>query len=856
MTGDVMKKVVLVDGNNLLFRSYYATAYSGTIMRNSKGFPTNALYGFVSMINKIIEEEEPNYMVVAFDIGKNFRKEKYDFYKEGRSQTPDDLKLQMPIARDVLNAMGVAYLELAPYEADDIIGTIAAHAERDPEYVSLIVSSDKDLLQLISFETEIKLLKQTGYIRYNLESFKEAYGIEPKRIIDLKALMGDSSDNIPGVKRIGEKTALKLLQEYGSLDGVYENIDNIKGKTQEKLLVDKENAYMSLELATIYREVPVEVNFEKFKYAGPNKEELQKIYEELEFYSLLKNMPSLKKEKVANEYHVVTNVDEIQLEQKVAFYLETSDLNYHFSSPIALSITDSKNTYFVKKELINEVIPLLKGHDLYTYDLKKNNIVLKENIECKLDLMLASYLIDLPSSEDMAPLLQKYSYSIPKYEDLKKNEFNDLENVITLKSKFIYKYSDKILELVHEANEDKILYNIEMPLIEVLTEMEKNGFKFENSVLLEMKEEVIKRIDRISNEIYELSGEKFNISSPKQLGEVLFGKMEIGKSRKINRGYKTDIKTLQKYVDRHPIINKVLEYRNLTKLLNTYLDGLNDYVLDDGKIHTIFNQTLTRTGRLSSMEPNLQNIPVREEYGRMIRKAFVPSNDLIVSADYSQIELRILAHISNCQELIDAFNNDEDIHTKVAADIHGIKESEVTKQMRSMAKAVIFGIVYGISGFGLGENLHISSRDANHFIDKYYEFYPGVKIYMENIVKEAYKNCEVKTLFGRIRKINELKDASFRTRAMGERMALNTPIQGTSADIMKMAMIEVYKKIKEHNLASKMILQVHDEIIIDAKKEELEELNDILKNVMENIVKLSVPLKIEINTGVNWYDAK
>ncbi len=851
-----MKKVVLVDGNNLLFRSYYATAYTGTIMRNSKGIPTNALYGFVSMINKIIEEEMPNYMVVAFDIGKNFRKEKYDFYKEGRSDTPDDLKLQMPIARDVLRAMGVAYRELAPYEADDIIGTIAARAESDPEYASLIVSSDKDLLQLISFETEIKLLKQSGFIRYNLESFKEDYGIDPIRIIDLKALMGDSSDNIPGVKGIGEKTALKLLQEYKSLDGVYENIDSIKGKVQEKLLNDKDNAYMSLELATIYREVPIDIDFEDFKYDGPNEVELQKIFEELEFYSFLKNMPTKKKEKIVNNYKVVEDIKDIVLDDKVAFYLEVSESNYHMGSSVAMSITDKSNTYFIKKELIKDVIPLLSGHTLYTYDLKKCMISLDTKIDAKLDLMLASYLVNMPSSEDIMALMQEYNINILKYDELKKNNFEGIEDVITLKSKFIFEYSDKILELVKESNQLNILNDVEMPLLYVLTDMEKNGFKFENSALLEMKEEIVKRIDTVSKEIYELSGEKFNISSPKQLGDVLFGKMEIGKSKRQPRGYKTDIKTLQKYRDRHPIIDKVLEYRNLTKLLSTYIDGLVGYVLSDGKIHTIFNQTLTRTGRLSSMDPNLQNIPVREEYGKMIRKAFVPSNDLIVSADYSQIELRILAHISNCQELIDAFLHDEDIHTKVAADIHGISEREVTKEMRSMAKAVIFGIVYGISGFGLSENLHISNKDANHFIEKYYEFYPGVKNYMDEIVKEAYQNGEVKTLFGRIRKINELKDTNFRTRAMGERMALNTPIQGTSADIMKMAMIEVYNKMCENNLESKMILQVHDEIIIDAKKDELDKLNSILKEAMENIVSLKVPLKIEINYGINWYDAK
>ncbi len=851
-----MKKVVLVDGNNLLFRSYYATAYTGSIMRNSKGFPTNALYGFTGMINKIIAEENPEYMVVAFDIGKNFRKEKYDFYKEGRSETPDDLKLQMPLAREILKAMGIAYLELAPYEADDIIGTVAKHAESNPEYYTLIVSSDKDLLQLISFETEIKLLKQSGFIRYNEESFKADYGIEPIKIIDLKALMGDASDNIPGVKGIGEKTALKLLQEYKSLDGIYENIENIKGKNQEKLLQDKDNAYMSYEIATIYRDVPINVNFEDYKYTGKVGENLKKIYEELEFFSLLKNLPTEKKEIKENKYIKVKDLKEIKLDKDIAFYLEVSDVNYHFGEVLALSITDKNNTYYIPKNLVKDAFKLMQDKNVITYDLKKSLVVSKENIKCDFDLMIASYLVDYPASDDITKLMRTFNEECISYEDLKKSNFTNLENVITLKSKFIYEYSQKIKDEMINSGQEKIFKEIEIPLTYVLADMEITGFKFEQSALLDMKKEVAEKIDTVTKEILELSGEDFNVASPKQLGIVLFEHMGIGKSKKINRGYKTDTKTLQKYVDKHPIIPKVLEYRSLAKLQNTYLDGLNDFVLSDGKIHTIFNQTLTRTGRLSSMDPNLQNIPTREEYGKQIRLAFVPSNDLILSADYSQIELRILAHISECQELIDAFVNDEDIHTKVAADIHGIPESEVTKHMRSMAKAVIFGIVYGISGFGLGENLHISRSDANRFIEKYYELYPGVKNYMTNIVKEAYETGQVKTMFGRIRKIDELKDSKYVVRTMGERMALNTPIQGTSADIMKMAMIEVYKKLKENNLKSKMILQVHDEIIIDAVKEEIPKLKELIKDTMENIVKLSVPLKIEINTGVNWYDAK
>ena len=851
-----MKKVLLIDGNNLLFRAYYATAYSGSILKNSKGFPTNALYGFTSMINKIIEEEQPEYMMVAFDIGKNFRKSKYDFYKEGRNETPNELKMQMPLARKVLHAMGVPYLELEPYEADDIIGTVAALAEKDPEYYSLIVSSDKDLLQLISFETDIKLLKQSGFIRFNKDSFKLEYGIEPERIVDLKALMGDSSDNIPGVKGIGEKTALKLLQEYGSLDGIYENIDNIKGKLQEKLISDKENAYISYELATIYREVPINVEFESFKYNGPNIEELKDIYTELEFYSYLKNMSTQRKE-VKHEYTVVNSLDELELnEEKYSFYLEVSNSNYHLGEILGMGISSKNENYFIKKELVIDALKLLKSKKLSTYDLKKSLVKTNMDINCDFDLMISSYLLNKEANGDISILMNMMGENITNYTELSKNNFNNLEEIITKKSRFIYDNIDNFYELMVNEKSDDIFYKIEMPLVKVLTDMENAGFKFENSKLDKMRSEVSDKINLLTNEIYELCGCTFNIGSPKQLGDVLFEKLEIGKGKKNSLGYKTDSKTLQKFIGVHPVIAKVLEYRNLAKLQGTYLNGLNDFVLSDGKIHTIFNQTLTRTGRLSSSEPNLQNIPTREEYGKMIRLAFVPSNDLIVSADYSQIELRILAHISESEELINAFVNGDDIHTKVAADINGIKESEVTKQMRSMAKAVIFGIVYGISGFGLGENLHIPAKDAKAFIEKYYELYPGVKNYMDNIVKSAYETGYVKTMFGRIRKIDELSSSNYMTRMMGERMALNTPIQGSSSDIMKMAMIKVSEELEKNNLESKLISQVHDEIIIDAKSEELDKVKEIIKDSMENIVKISVPLKIDINAGENWYTAK
>ena len=848
-----MKKVILVDGNNLMFRAFYATLYTGSIMRNSKGLPTNGLFSFTNMINKIIEEEKPEYMCVAFDIGKNFRKEEFSFYKEGRQSTPEELKVQMPLARKILDAMGIKHLELAPYEADDIIGTLVKMAETDPEYVSLIVSSDKDLLQLISDETEIKLLKQNGYIRYNKTSFMEEYKIEPKRIVDLKAIMGDASDNIPGVKGIGEKGALKLLQEYESLENVYENIDNIKGSTKEKLINGKDSAFMSKKIATIYKDVPINVDFEEFKYNGPKEDDLIEIFEELEFFSFLKKLKKVENDNL--KVKTIYDIDSLVLDDLISLYIEVSDINYHKGSIVGLSVSDKNNTYFIRPEDSQKLISKIKDKQIITYDLKKDLVKLG-NINCNYDLMIAAYLLNYNVKDDISVLMAQFGEEVIFYDNLKKNNFIDIEKVCSIKSRFIYDTYEKIKEELIKKEQIDLFNNIEMPLIEVLSDMEKNGFKVEKDVLDKMKSEIEGKIDVVARDIYNLTGCVFNIGSPKQLGEVLFDKLELAKGVKNKNGYKTDVKTLTKLKDKHPAIEKILEYRNLTKLMSTYLEGLEDYILNDGKIHTIFNQTLTRTGRLSSMEPNLQNIPIKEELGRQIRKAFIPTYDLLLSADYSQIELRVLAHISDSKELQEAFIHNEDIHKKVAADIYGVALQDVTKKMRSTAKAVIFGIVYGISGFGLGENLNITRNEAENFIQKYYELYPGVKDYMDNIIIKARETGYVKTLFGRVRIIDEIKNNNFMVRQMGERMALNTPIQGTSADIMKMAMIKVSNEFKENKLSSKIILQVHDEIIVDVVESEKELVSKIVKDCMENVYALKVPLVAELNYGENWYDAK
>ena len=848
-----MKKLILVDGNNLMFRSYYATAYSGGMMKNSKGFPTNALYGFVSMINKIIAEENPEYIAVAFDIGKNFRKEEYDFYKEGRTQTPEELKIQMPVAREILDAMGIKHFELAPYEADDIIGTITKMTEQDPEFASVIISSDRDLLQLISHETEVKLLKQTGFIRYNYDTFVSDYKIEPIRIIDLKALMGDASDNIPGVKGIGEKTALKLLQEYQTLDNLYANIDNINGKTKEKLANDKENAFMSQKIATIYRDVPLNITLEDLKYRFMDVNKLNEKYQELEFFSLIKNSNISKKENV--KYKEITKITDLVLEDKIAIYLELDNTYYHKANIVGMSISDSKNNYYVKKELVIEVLKYIKDKQIISYDIKKIIGNTKLFINGIFDTCIAAYILGYSSKDDIAYLANQFDEELEFYDSLKKNNFESIEQIVR-KSIFIYKIADIFTKKLKAENDWELFQKIEMPLVNVLADMEITGIKVEKSILDEMQAEIEVKIELLEKEIYNLAGMEFNIGSPKQLGEVLFEKLKLANGKKNKTGYKTDVKVLEKLSKMHPIAEKILEYRALTKLNSTYIAGLENYILADGKIHTIYKQTLTRTGRLSSVDPNLQNIPVREELGRNIRKAFVPMNDLLLSADYSQIELRILAHISKSKGLIEAFKNNVDIHTKVASDIYGIPKEAVTKTMRRTAKAVIFGIVYGISGFGLGENLNISKKDADLFIAKYFELYPEVKKYTEDIVKFAKEYGYVKTLFGRKRVIDEIKNPNYIIRSTGERMAMNTPIQGTSADIMKMAMINVYNRFIKEGITSKILLQVHDEIIVDVKNAELDKIKSIIKEEMENVYKLDVPLKVEIDTGINWYEAK
>ena len=859
-----MKKVILVDGNNLLFRSYFATAYTGNTMRNSKGFPTNGLYGLVNMLNKIIREEKPEYMLVAFDKGKTFRHEKYLDYKGGRNETPDDLKKQFSVAKKLVPLMGIKCFEIDNYEADDIIGTYSKMALIDPEFETTIVSSDKDLLQLINEETEVKLLKQKDYIRMNEETFIDTYGIKPIRMIDLKGLMGDASDNIPGVKGIGEKTALKLLQEYDSLENVYDNIDNIKGATKQKLIDGKESAFMSKDIATIYNEVPVTYSLEELKYDGPDVNGLREMYSDLEFYSFLKDFKEEEKKEEKLEYKIIENVNDLKLKEKVSAYLEISETNYHNADIYGMSLYDGENVYYVPFEVLKENKNILDGKEIYTYDLKKMIVSLnKYDIDiknCTFDVMIAGYILNYNVKDDIAYLANTFNYDITLFDNFKKEKNMSIEALADLtvkKAKFIYDIKDEFINKMKEEEQLELFSNIEMKLSSVLASMEIEGVRVDTKVLDEMGENINKKLDELTSEIYNYAGEEFNIQSPKQLGEVLFEKLEIPYPKKKKTSYSTAREILDKIVDYHPIVEKIIEHRTLNKIYTTYIVGIKNCVKEDGKLHTIYTQTLTRTGRLSSIEPNLQNIPIRYKEGKEIRKAFIPEeNSVFLSSDYSQIELRMFAHMSGEQNLIDAFKHHLDIHTKTAMDIYHVSKDEVTKNMRRDAKAVNFGIIYGISSFGLAEDLGVDIKTAKKFLDNYLETFPGIKNYMDKVIKDAYETGYVKTIMNRKRKIDELYNTNHMIKVQGERMALNTPVQGSSADILKKAMIDIYNEFNRLNLKSKMILQVHDELIFNVKNDELEKVKEIVINFMENAYKLNVPLEVDVEIGKNWYDAK
>ena len=868
-----MKKIILVDGNNLLFRSFYATAYKGVIMRNSKGFPTNALYGFINMMHKTIEEEKPEYILVAFDRGKTFRHDKYEEYKAGRAAMPEDLGLQFPKAKEVLDAMGIKHFDINNYEADDIIGTLARIVDEEDQFIATIVSSDKDLLQLISDEVTVKLLKTSGYIMMDKNEFKATYKTDPIRMIDLKALMGDASDNIPGVKGIGEKTAITLIEKYGSLDGVYEHLDEISPKLREKLMNDKDNAYMSYDIATIYKKVPLDFTLEDCKYKGFDSTKFKSILEELEFNSLIRKInfenTDENKELKKEDNLIIEDIENFQ-EKDFSFYLETRGSIYSKSEILGVGIYDGEKAYFIEKDNLKKYDNIFSSNiNKYTYDLKKdivvlNNLDIKIN-NCLYDAMIGMYLLDYTVKDDISFVSHTFNYNLPLYEDTygtdkrpKEVDTATLKDICCRKAKFIYETRDRVLTELKENEEEDLFNNIEMPLTWVLADMEITGIKVDKNYLKEIETNLKIKMDDLEQEIYDDAGVKFNIMSPSQLGKVLFETLKIKYPKKVkDNKYSTSKDILDKIIYAHPIVPKILEYRTLAKLYTNYAVGLQEEVREDGRIHTIFTQTLTRTGRLSSISPNLQNIPARQDFSKLIRKAFIPDEDsVLMSSDYSQVELRVFASMSGEENLIKAFNEGKDIHAKTASEIFHVPIDAVTKDMRRQAKAVNFGILYGISSFGLSEDLGIDMKEAKEFIDNYLKTFPGIQEYMEKEKEEAYKNGYVKTLMNRKRVVEELKSKNYMIRSSGERMALNTPIQGTAADILKKAMVEIYTEFKKRNLKSKMLIQVHDELVFNVLNSELEEVKTIVRNIMENTFKLKVPLKVDIEVGSNWYEAK
>ena len=859
-----MKKVILVDGNNLLFRSYYATAYTGNIMKNSKGFPTNALFGLTNMLNKIIKEENPEYMLVAFDKGKTFRHEKYKEYKAGRIKTPDDLVVQFKPSRELTRALGIKCFEIDNYEADDIIGTYSKLIDEDPDYEGIIVSSDKDLLQLISPKVKVKLLKTKDYIMMDEDEFKKTYGLEPIKMIDLKGLMGDASDNIPGVKGIGEKTAIKLLQEYGSVENLYDHIDELKGATKDKLVQGKEDAFISKEMATIYKEVPVEYKLSELKL-DETKDELKDIYEDLEFYSFLKNIRknTVLEKNESSDIKVVTSLNEIKLDKTVSVFIETDNPNYHDANVLGITMYDGKSAYFLPIDLVINNKEFFNLFKIYTYDNKKNIVVLnKYGISfktCEFDTMIAAYILNYNVKDDAAYLASNFNYEVMFFNELMKSDksIETLSSEGLKKAKFIFETKDKLEQDMKDENSYDLFKNIEMKLSFVLASMEIEGIRVDREVLKNMGEEINKRIESLEKEIYELAGLEFNIQSPKQLGEVLFDKMGIPYPKKKKTSYSTSREILDKIKDDNPIIDKIIDYRTLAKLHSTYIVGIDSSIKEDSKLHTIYTQTLTRTGRLSSIEPNLQNIPIRYEEGKLIRKAFIPEADSVfISSDYSQIELRIFAHMSNEENMMEAFNNDLDIHTKTAMDIFHVPKDKVTKLMRRQAKAVNFGILYGISNFGLAEDIGTDFGTAKKFMDTYLDTFPKIREYNQKVIDDAYKNGYVLTIMNRKRKIEELDNTNYIIRQQGERIAQNTPIQGSAADILKLAMINIYDEFNKQGIKSKMILQIHDELIFNVLNSEKDKVKKIIKDKMENVYKLNVPLVVDIEEGTNWYDTK
>lgn len=839
------------------------------MLSNKKGQMTNGIYGFLSTLQKLLSEVLPQAIAVAFDLPKpTFRHKMYDGYKASRKGMPEELASQLPILKEILIAMGYKLVTCEGYEADDILGTFAKYCE-NKGYECTLATGDRDCLQLVSDHVFVRIAKtkfgKAESILYDKNKIKEDYGVTPLQLIDIKALQGDVSDCIPGVKGVGEKTAKSLIEKYESIENIYNNIENldIKANLKSKLIADKEKAYLSYDLGKINKDVPIEINDDEFIPSKMDADCLKKIFTELEFFKIMDKMGLSKKvdsQKInlnfSQDYSGILknfeNCGEISV-----FLEDKSNLierccigdgadNYYFFKNI-----DDDFRIFLKKLCEN------KNINKNVFNLKKfYKMIMPLRINFMgevFDVLLAAYLLNPEIKEDIFTMAQGHDIFPPNLP----GELNDEEKKCIETCYFITKLKELYKTKIKENNQEHLLTKIEQPLSKVLADMELTGFLLDKEGIEDYGDELSRQLKSAEEDIYRLAGEKFNINSPKQLGTILFEKLNLPKGKKLKSGYSTGAQILEKLRGYHPIINMILEYRALAKLKSTYVDSMVNLITPRGRIHTSFNQTETRTGRISSAEPNLQNIPVRTERGRKLRKYFKsPERSVLIDADYSQIELRVMAHISGDENMINAFKNNEDIHSITASQIFGVPISMVTPEMRARSKTVNFGILYGMSAFSLSQDLKISRFDAQNYINKYLEHYSGINNYMNEIILLAKEQGYVETIFHRRRYLPELNSSNFLLRSFGERVARNMPIQGSAADIIKIAMINVYKRLLNENFKSKIILQVHDELIIESPENESEEVKKLLKEEMEKAVKLNVPLEVHIAIGKTWFDAK
>ncbi|HBH12509.1 MAG: DNA polymerase I [Clostridiales bacterium 38_11] len=893
------KKIMILDGNSILFKAFYALPP----LKNKNGIYTNALYGFLSMLYKLLDEYQPEYICTTFDHKKpTFRHKRFKDYKAGRAQAPNELVMQFALIREILDVHKIRHLEIEGYEADDISGTLA-HLASEEDMNVFLVTSDKDYLQLVGEKVNVLLTKKgvTNIALFNQSILFDEYGITPKQFIDLKGLMGDSSDNIPGVKGVGEKTGLKLIKEYGSIDGIYENIEKIQGKLRDKLESEKVQAYMSKELSEIIVDLPLNLTIEELKYKEPDREELLEMYKEYDFRLFMNRVKTdenrqmtLFSDNLSNADKAVTSsVPKAIEEAKVAKIIDNAKkagelcLKFFYdgerslyASPIALGImTREDQIYYIEEDVeaaLTNLKPIFEDGAIEKigHNIKDEIIMLnKYNISLEgigFDTMIAKYLLE-PSetSYDINRLVYEYHNTDMQTEKdflgsgVKKISYKELEK--NQRKEYMSNYLKGIWSIkspmeiqLMETDMDNLFKDVELPLVKIMASMEILGFKINTDELKRIGEKLSQKISVLELVIQEMAGLEFNINSPKQLGKVLFEELNLPIIKKTKTGYSTDVEVLEKLKNQHPIIQKLIEYRQLTKLNSTYVEGLLNVVdKETGRVHSSFKQTIASTGRISSTDPNLQNIPVKTDEGRELRKIFVHEDDyILIDADYSQIELRVLAHLSDDKNLIEAFRLGEDIHTKTASQVFHVPKEEVTSTMRGRAKAVNFGIVYGISDYGLSRDLNIPRKESKQYIENYLKFFSGVKKYMDDIISKGKKDGYVETILGRRRYIPELSSRNFNIRAFGERLALNTPVQGTAADIIKKAMINVDHELSKRNMKSRLILQVHDELIVEAYKDEVEEVKKMLKEAMENAVQLKVPVVVDLNIGDTWYDTK